>query len=378
MAQKACYYEVLGVTRDASGDEVATAYRRLAIQYHPDKNPGDEEAIAKFKEAAEAFEVLHDGEKRSLYDRYGHAGVSGGASSQFSDVEDVFSAFGDIFGDLFGGGRRSRRGRRSSRGADVQCEVELTLAEAAQGVSKTVHIKRHESCADCGGSGARPGTTKTTCEYCGGHGQIVQSSGIFRVQTTCPSCRGVGTRIDDPCRVCRGSGLMPKQVETEVRIPAGVDTGMQIRIAEQGEPSRNGGPAGDCFCHISVQEHPLFERDGRNLICRVPITYPQAALGATIEVPTLDGRQDHNVPRGTQSGQVFRLRGLGMRDPRRQGVGDLLVQVFIEVPEDLSDREEELLRDLAEEEHSNVAPQRKSFFETLKSYFVGDDEDTEE
>jgi len=370
------YYEVLGVSRDADGDTIATSYRKLAIKYHPDKNPGDEEAIARFKECAEAFEVLGDAEKRSRYDRFGHAGVQGasaGGGGGFSDVEDIFSAFGDIFGDMFGG-----RGRgRARAGRDVRCDVTLTLHEAAEGVTKTVEFQRHEKCDDCGGSGAAPGSSRETCGYCGGHGRVVQAAGIIRMQTTCPACHGAGSTVSKPCRPCRGTGQRLKRVSTEVRIPAGVDEGTRVRINGEGEPSPDGGPPGDCYCFISVLNHPLFEREGQHLICRVPITYTQAALGAELEVPTLDGRDTIDIPPGTQSGDVFKLEGRGMPDPRRHGLGDLLVQVTIEVPKKLAPGEEKLLRELAELEHKHVAPQRKSFFGQLKDYFVGEQERAE-
>ena len=371
MTEKRDYYEVLGVARAASGDEISVAYRRLAIQYHPDKNPGDEEAIGKFKEAAEAFEVLSDAKKRELYDRFGHAGVDGraGGSAHFSDVEDIFSAFGDMFGDLFGG--RSRRGPR--KGRDVRCDVTLSLHEAADGVTKRVKFERHEPCKTCHGDGAAPGSKRETCRYCGGHGQVIQQAGIVRVQTTCPSCNGDGAVIKQRCKDCDGAGQVLQSVTTEVEIPAGIDDGMRIRIPGQGEPSPNGGPAGDCYCFISVLSHALFERDGQHLICRVPITYPQAALGATLEVPTLQGRGELTIPPGTQSGEVFRMQGRGMPDPRRHGLGDLLVQVSIEVPKKLNEEEETLLRSLAELENKHVAPHRKSFFERLKTYFTGDE-----
>lgn len=369
------YYEVLGVSRDADGDVIATAYRKLAIKYHPDKNPGDEEAIAAFKEAAEAFEVLNDAEKRSRYDRFGHAGVNGqaggGTGAGFSDVEDIFSAFGDMFGDMFGGGGGRRRARA---GRDVRCDVTLTLHEAAEGVAKTVEFQRHETCEDCSGSGAAPGANRETCSYCGGHGRVVQAAGIIRMQTTCPACHGAGATISKPCRPCRGSGQRLKSVETEVRIPAGVDDGTRVRIPGQGEPSAEGGPAGDCYCFISVLSHPLFEREGQHLVVRIPISYTQAALGCELEVPTLDGRDTVTLPPGTQTGDVFRLDGRGLPDPRRHGLGDLHVQVTIEVPKKLSADEEKLLRELAELEDTNVAPQRKSFFQQLKEYIVGDAE----
>ncbi|MEX0938992.1 MAG: molecular chaperone DnaJ [Pirellulales bacterium] len=373
MASKRCYYEVLSVSRTASSDEIAAAYRKRAIKYHPDKNPGNDEAITRFKEAAEAFEVLSDANKRTRYDRYGHAGVEGaGGASQFNDVEDIFSAFGDLFGDLFGGGGRGRR--RAAKGQDVRCDVTLTLREAATGVTKTVEFQRHNICETCDGAGAKPGTKKETCSYCGGHGRVIQSAGIVRVQTTCPACRGDGAVIQHPCTKCRGSGYELNTVKTQVNIPAGVDDDMRVRVAGEGEPSLSGGPRGDCYCFISVLPHELFERDGQHLICRVPITYTQAALGATLEVPTLQGREELEIPPGTQSGDVFRLKSRGMPDPRRRGLGDLLVHAKIDVPKKLTSREEQLLRELADVEHSNVSPHRKSFFDKLKSYFVAADQ----
>ncbi|MDZ4656470.1 MAG: molecular chaperone DnaJ [Bythopirellula sp.] len=366
MATKRDYYEILEVTRTASQGEIATSYRKLAIQYHPDKNPGNEEAIERFKEASEAFEVLHDADKRSRYDRFGHAGVNGnGGGGHFTDVEDIFSAFGDIFGDLFGG----RRGRsRVRKGRDVRSTVSLTLQEAAQGVRKTVEFQRHELCETCEGSGATKGSKREKCSYCGGHGQVVQQAGIIRVQTTCPACHGEGSSVTAPCKSCRGTGQKLRKVQADVQIPAGVDDGMQVRISGQGEPSPNGGPPGDCYCFVSVLAHSLFEREGRHLICRIPITYSQAALGCTLEVPTLDGPGEVEVPPGTQTGDVFRLVGKGMPDPRVVGLGDLLVQVNIEVPKKLTAEENKLLRQLAELEHKNVAPARKSFFDKVKKY----------
>ncbi|MCG8448687.1 MAG: molecular chaperone DnaJ [Pirellulales bacterium] len=369
MATKRDYYEVLEVERTASQTEIATSYRKLAIQYHPDKNPGDDEAIARFKEASEAFEVLNDPEKRARYDRHGHAGVNGQSGAGFADVEDIFSAFSDIFGDLFGGGGRGRR-RRARKGRDVRCDVSLTLQEAARGVRKTVEFQRHEPCLKCKGSGAAEGSQRETCSYCGGHGQVVQQAGIVRVQTTCPACQGEGSSVKTPCRPCRGTGHVLKKVQADVEIPAGVDEGMQVRITGQGEPSPSGGPSGDCYCVVSILPHELFEREGQHLVCRVPITYSQAVLGATLEVPTLNGPDTLDIPPGTQSGRVFQLRGKGMPDPRVAGLGDLLVQVHIEVPEKIGEDEETLLRQLAELEHKNVAPERESFFEKLKNYFT--------
>lgn len=381
MSAKRDYYEVLGVERSASAKEIAESYRKLAICYHPDKNPGDDKAVTRFKEAAEAFEVLNDPQKRARYDRFGHAGLEGpGGARQFTDVNDIFDAFGgifgdSIFGDLFGG--RSR-GRRSTRGADVKAVVQLDLQEAAHGCKKSIRFKRHEVCDSCQGSGAAKGSGRKTCQFCGGHGQVIQSAGILRVQTTCGQCGGVGTVVEHPCSKCGGNGYRLRSITREVTIPAGVDDDMRVRLTGEGDPDPYGGPRGDCYCFIQIREHPLFERSGRDIICRIPITYSQAALGASIEVPTLDGPIFHDVPAGSQSGDVFRMNGLGMPDPHgRSRKGDLLVQVNIEVPKRLSDREEELLRELAEMEKANVSPHRKSFFEKVRDYFVPHEHDTQ-
>ncbi|HIQ22922.1 MAG TPA: molecular chaperone DnaJ [Planctomycetes bacterium] len=371
MAQKRDYYEVLGVDRSASDKEIADAYRKLALKYHPDRNPGDEEAVAKFKEASEAFEVLSNKEKRALYDRYGHAGLEGAAAApQFRDVGDIFDAFSDIFSDsifaeFFGGPRR----RRARRGADIRCELVLDLEEAARGVTKEVVFDRHQECGHCRGSGARPGTAPQRCPYCGGSGRVVQSAGFFSMQSTCPNCHGAGVVIRHPCPQCRGSGMVPRRVRREVKIPPGVDDGTRLRLAGEGEPSPAGGPPGDCYVFIRIRPHPLFEREGQHLLCRVPIGYAQAALGATIEVPSLDGRQKLEIPRGTQSGDVFRLAGKGMPSPGARSRGDLLVQVFIEVPKRLTPEHQRVLRELADIENENVSPERESFFQKLKRYF---------
>ncbi len=370
MASKRDYYEVLGVQRNASDREIASAYRKLAIKYHPDSNPGDEQATELFKEAAEAYEVLNDAQKRSRYDQYGHAGVQGpGGGAGFSDVEDIFDAFGDIFGggvfgDIFGSRRRSRGPRR---GADVKCEVTLDLEEAARGVTTPVEFERHAVCENCRGSGSKPGSQEQSCRRCGGRGQVVQSAGILRVQTTCPACGGRGRVISDPCDGCRGRGLVAKRVRLDVTIPAGVDDGMRVRLSGEGAPSHEGGPPGDCYCFISIRPHPLFKRDGSDLYVQLPVSYTQAALGANIEIPTLDGPDELQVTPGTQSGEVFRLARRGMPDPHGGRVGDLLVQIFVEVPKKLSQRQEELLRQLAEEEHANVSPHRQSFLDKLRN-----------
>jgi molecular chaperone DnaJ len=372
MAGKRDYYEILGVARAATPKEIADAYRRLALKYHPDANPGDEKATEKFKEAAEAYEVLGDADKRARYDQFGHAGVEGGAP-HFTEVEDIFEAFGDVFsgglfGDLFGGGRR--RGRRARRGADVRVDVTLDLEEAARGAKKTLDFARSSRCEQCSGSGSKPGSRPDTCRRCGGRGQVVQSAGILRVQTACPACQGAGSVITDPCDGCRGHGYVSTRVRVDVAIPAGIDDGMRVRLSGEGEPSPDGGPPGDCYCFVSVRPHRLFERDGRNLILRLPITYTQAALGATVDVPTLDGKEELRIAPGTQPGDVFQLRGRGMPDPRGAARGDLLVQTFIEVPKRLSAKQETLLRELAELERVDVTPHRKNFLSMLRDYFT--------
>ena len=365
------YYEVLGVNRDCSDRDIARSYRKLAVRYHPDSNPGDDEANRNFKEAAEAYEVLSDQEKRGRYDRYGHAGVDG--TSHFGSAEDIFAAFGEMFGggggmfgDLFG---RSG-GKRSSRGSDVRADVTLTLEEAARGVNKTLEFDRKQRCDTCDGSGSKPGSETIACQQCGGRGQVLQSAGILRVQTTCPVCRGAGKIIVDPCNDCRGQGRINKRVELDVAIPAGVDDGMRVRLAGEGEPSANGGPNGDCYVFISVRRHKLFHRDGENLILQMPISYTQAALGAEIEVPTLDGPEKLTIARGTQSGEVFKLVGRGMPNPQGRKTGDLLVQTFIETPKTISPEQEDVLRQLAELEETEVLPERKNFLKRLTEYFA--------
>jgi molecular chaperone DnaJ len=373
MASKPDYYEVLGIHRTASSEEISTAYRKQAMKYHPDRNPGDDGAIEKFKLSAEAFEVLSDDGKRQLYDQYGHAGLeSQGGGASFHDVGDIFDAFGDIFGEslfgsFFGGGRR-RGGRRVRRGGDIKAEVVLDLFEAARGVSKVIHFKRHDLCSTCNGSGAKPGTARDTCQYCRGHGRIQQSTGIFSIQTTCPQCQGQGSIVQDPCNDCNGMGLVAHQVEREVKIPAGVDNGTRLRLQGEGEKSPDGGPSGDCYIFITVKSHPLFQREGQDLICRVPIGYAQAALGTDIEVPTLDGPEEIKIPAGIQSGDVITLKGRGMPVPRRNLAGDLLIQVYIEVPRKLKPEHEAVLRELAKIEKEHVSKERKSFFSKLKEY----------
>ncbi len=364
------YYEVLGVAKNASEREISKAYRKLAVKFHPDSNPGDEEANAKFKESAEAYEVLSDSDKRARYDRFGHAGVEG-AGNQFGSAEDIFSAFGEIFGgggifgDFFGG-----RGGRSRRGSDIRVDVELTLEEAATGVKRVLDIQRKAGCETCGGSGSEKGSQPQRCQQCGGRGQIVQSAGILSVQTTCPVCRGQGKIIVNPCGDCQGAGAVARNVQLEVSIPGGVDDGMRVRLTGEGEPAHGGGPPGDCYCFIDIKPHKLFHRDGQNLIMQMPISFTQAALGAEIVVPTLNDRETLKIPRGTQSGAVFKISGQGMPHPQGGRTGDLLVQTFIETPKKLSNEQELLLRQLAELEATQVLPERKNFMDRIKEYFA--------
>lgn len=368
---KTCYYEVLSVERSSTDREISKAYRKLAVKFHPDSNPGDEAASSKFKEAAEAYEVLSDQEKRARYDRHGFAGVEGGGS-QFGSAEDIFAAFGEMFGGGGGGGFGDLFGRSSGprRGADIQIQMTLSLEEAASGVTKTVQFERPSNCGTCDGSGSKPGTQPERCQQCGGRGQVLQSAGILRVQTTCPVCRGAGKIIVEPCTDCRGQGQVAKEVDLEVAIPGGVDDGMQVRLSGEGEPSPGGGRPGDCFCYINVRKHKLFHRDGKNLILQMPISFTQAALGAEIEVPTLDGPETIKVTRGTQSGEVFKLVGKGMPNPRGGRKGDLLIQTFIETPKKLDPEQEKLLRELAELEKTNVLPEQKNFLQRISDYFA--------
>lgn len=374
MVDQRDYYEVLGVERRATSAQITEAYRKLAIRFHPDKNPGDGEAAARFKEAARAFEVLSDGDLRARYDRYGHAGLQGGRQHDFNDIGDIFEAFGDlfgggIFGEAFGGGRK--RGSRARKGRDVFCQVTLSLLEAARGVTRTVEFDRHDACAACDGSGAKKGTKPQVCDYCGGQGQVIQTAGVFRLQTTCPACRGAGSVIREKCPDCGGEGVTEEHVERRVTIPAGVDRDVRVRLAGEGEPGAGGGPPGDCYCVIEIEEHPFLKRDGRDLHCEVPVSFTQAALGATVDVPTLDGAKPLQIERGIQSGDVVRVRGLGMPEVRGRGIGDLHVHVHVEVPRTLSPKAEDLLRQLAAEEQAAVSPRRSSFFSRLAEYFQG-------
>ncbi len=366
------YYEILGVSKDADAATLKKAYRKLAMKYHPDRNPDDKDADAKFKEATEAYEVLGDAQKRQMYDQYGHAGVDGqaggcyggGAGGSFSDI------FGDVFGDIFGGGGRGGSRGGPQRGSDLRYTMELTLEEAVRGVEKKIRIPTLTACTTCDGTGAKPGTKPKTCTTCHGQGQIRMQQGFFAVQQTCPSCRGQGTIIEDPCSSCHGRGVKEETKTLSVKIPAGVDTGDRIRLAGEGEAGAMGGPAGDLYVQVSVREHNLFHRDGRNLYCDVPISIVDAALGGELEVPTLDGRVKLKIPAETQSGKLFRLRGKGVTPVRGGPAGDLLCRVQVETPVNLSSEQKELLMkfqaSLTGEKHS---PQKKSWFEGVKKFF---------
>jgi molecular chaperone DnaJ len=362
------YYEVLGVAREAEAEEIKRAYRKLAMQYHPDRNVGDEEAELRFKEAAEAYEVLRDPDKRQRYDRYGHAGLEGLNVPHFNDAQSVFDLFGDLFGDIFGQGRR----RGPQRGRDRRVEVELDLIEAYRGVTKTVTVSRQELCTECSGSGCKRGTRPTPCRRCHGHGVVIQSQGFFRVQQTCRACGGTGSVITDPCPACTGVGRIVVRRTLEVAIPPGVDNGTAVRLIGEGEAGDAGAPRGDLYCLVHVREHALFQRDGPHLVCQVPITFSQAALGGDIEVPSLDGAVRHPLKRGVQSGDLVRIAGRGMPGLRGGRKGDLVVQLVVETPRHLTKRQEELFRELAELEQKHVSPQRKSFLDKLRDFFAGE------
>ena len=354
------YYEVLGVSRTATEQEIKSAYRRLALQHHPDKNPDDSEAEDRFKEAAEAYAILSDGEQRKRYDRFGHAGVSGGAGGAwgapgFSGLEDIL---GDLFGfsDVFGGGSARGGSRRSAaqRGADLRYDLEISLENAAAGLTAPLRIPKLETCSACDGGGAAPGTQPETCQTCGGAGQVRYQQGFFSVARTCGACRGTGRVIKTPCKECRGAGRVENEKTMEVKIPAGVETGSRLRIQGEGESGMYGGPAGDLYVVIHVAEHEQFERQGSNLYSSVPITFGQAALGSEVEVPTLDGQQPLKVPAGTQTGTVFRVKGKGMPVLGGRGRGDLFVGVTVITPTTLTREQRKLLEQLSQVETKDL------------------------
>jgi molecular chaperone DnaJ len=367
------YYEVLGVNRDASEDELKKAYRKLAMKYHPDRNPDSKEAEEKFKEAKEAYEVLTDANKRAAYDQYGHAGVDpsagGGAGFQhgFGGFADAFS---DIFGDIFGGGGGGGRRSNVYRGADLRYNLEITLEEAARGTETKIRIPTMEACGTCEGSGAKPGTQPVTCSMCGGHGQVRMQQGFFSIQQTCPTCHGSGKTIAEPCGECHGAGRIKKHKTLSVKIPPGVDEGDRIRLSGEGESGINGGPSGDLYVVVQLKEHPVFKRDHDDLHCEMPVSFTTAALGGEIEIPTLDGHAKIKIPEETQSGKVFRLRGKGIKGVRSHEHGDLYCHVLVETPVNLTARQKELLRELESiTEGGEHNPRAKGWMDKVKEFF---------
>ncbi|MGQ5523341.1 molecular chaperone DnaJ [Chitinimonas sp. PSY-7] len=366
------FYEILGVNRDANEDEIKKSYRKLAMKYHPDRNPDSKDAEEKFKEAKEAYEILSDAQKRAAYDQYGHAGVDpqagmggGFGGGGFAD------AFGDIFGDIFGGGRG---GSRSNvyRGSDLRYNLEVSLEEAARGTETKIKIPTHEECDTCHGTGAKPGTQAKTCGTCGGHGQVRVQQGFFSLQQTCPTCHGSGKVIPEPCRACHGQGRVKTNKTLNVKIPAGVDEGDRIRLSGEGEPGVNGGPAGDLYVVIHLKQHGVFEREGNDLHCEMPISFAIAALGGEIEIPTLDGAVKLKIPAETQTGAVFRLRGKGIKGVRSAITGDLMCHVVVETPVKLTDRQKELLREfenISMEDDAKHNPRANSWMDKVKDFF---------
>jgi molecular chaperone DnaJ len=365
------YYEVLGVERNASADDIKKAYRKLAMKHHPDRNPGDKAAETAFKEAAEAYEVLSDEKKRARYDQHGHAGVEGQghAGQGFNSMEDIFAQFGDVFGggsifdQFFGGGGGGRQ--HPNQGASLKLGLEISFREAVQGCTKTIDLRRHEPCGTCKGTGAKPGTKPKTCAMCGGHGQVRQGQGFFIVQTTCPQCGGSGKMIADPCKDCKGQGQVPEKVTIKVRIPAGIEDGSRLRVAGEGEAGRENGPRGDLFVQVRVAADPFFERHEDHLVCKIPVTYAQATLGGELEIPTLEGSAKLRIPAGTQPGEILRMRGLGV--PGERGRGDQLVVVQLSVPKKVSERQRELLAELGAIE--DAGGEQRGFFDKVKSFF---------
>jgi molecular chaperone DnaJ len=377
------YYEVLGLARSAGDDEIKKAYRKLAMKFHPDRNPNDKTAEEKFKEVKEAYETLSDPQKRGMYDQYGHAGVeqgmggaAGGGAQGFGGFAE---AFGDIFGDIFGGAAgaggpssRGRGGQQAYRGADLRYSMEITLEQAANGYDTQIRVPSWDACNVCHGSGAKPGTKPETCPTCGGNGSVRMSQGFFSIQQTCPKCHGTGSFLPEPCPNCHGAGKTKSTKTLEVRIPAGIDEGMRIRSSGNGEPGLNGGPPGDLYVEIHIKAHSVFERDGDDLHCQIPVSFTTAALGGDIEVPTLAGKATFPVPEGTQSGKTFRLRGKGIKGVRSSLPGDLYVHVQIETPVKLTDEQRDLLKQFEQalvEGGSRHNPQSKGWFDRVKSFF---------
>lgn len=377
MEKKKDYYEILGVPRDATEEEIKKAYRKKALQYHPDRNPGDKKAEERFKEAAEAYEVLRDPEKRRIYDQYGHEGLEGTGFRGFSGFEDIFSAFSDIFTDFFGFESAFSTARARRKGADIRYDLAITLEQAAFGDRIELEIPKWETCSRCDGSGAEPGRGIRICPVCGGRGQVTRSQGFFTLTTTCPQCHGQGRIITQPCQNCGGAGRIKLAKRLTVNIPAGVETGSKLRLSGEGNPGEMGGPPGDLYIVIHVKEHPLFIRQDDDIICEIPVSFSQAALGAELEVPTLEGTEKIRIPAGTQTGSVFKLKGKGIKHLRGYGRGDELVRVVVRTPTKLTSRQRELLEELAKlEEEASVSEEGKKNKKGKKSrlsrWFNGD------
>jgi molecular chaperone DnaJ len=363
------YYEVLGVSKDSGEDQIKKAYRKLALKYHPDRNPGDKEAEERFKEAAEAYEVLRDREKRRIYDLYGHDGLRGTGFTGFGGFEDIFSAFGDVFEDFFGFGGRRSRGTRIRRGDDLRYNLKLTLEEAYRGKEEEIVFEKWESCDICSGTGITPGSEPSVCPDCHGNGEIVHSQGFFQIRTTCSTCNGTGQVIVDPCSRCKGKGKMRAERKVLVKIPPGVDTGTQLRMKGEGESGENGGPPGDLFVVIYVEEHEFFDRDGDDLRCQVTVSFVQAALGFEASIPVLDNNEERRITiqEGTQPGEIIRLKGKGMPSLRRgRGYGDLFVQVMVKIPTRLSQRQRELLTEFSELEKQKIGAKTKDLWDRIR------------
>ncbi len=381
MADKRDFYEVLGVQKGASDDEIKKAYRKMAKEYHPDLHPGDKEAEARFKEVGEAYEVLSDPQKKARYDQFGHAGVDpnfgaggaggwGGADVDFGDIGDIFSS---IFGGGFGGGGRRQNPNAPRRGSDAGATVIISFDEAAKGCKKKVPVQRIAPCGECGGNGAKKGTNPTTCPECGGAGQVTRQQrtpfGVMQTQSACPRCQGRGKIIETPCPSCGGQGRVRQTEQVGINIPAGIDDGQVINIPGKGNAGINGGPAGDLQVQVSVRPHPLFERDGYNIWYELPITYAQACLGAEVDIPTLDGRMSHTIKEGTQPGDVLRVKGKGIPYLNGRGTGDLLLKIVVEVPKNLNSEQKKLLRQFEDATGDKNYQKRKSFFDKIKKGF---------